>query len=386
MQPFYNEQQTMLATTVRQFSAENLAPRADEVDEKEEFPIDQFRGLAELGLTGMTIPEEFGGSGGEYKDFMVVIEEVGAACGSTSTVLITHVSLGSQTIYHGGSDEQRQHWLPSLATGEKIAAFALTEAGTGSDALALETSLTRVKNAEGKDEYVLNGSKLFCTNGAVADVFSVFTNHDKDAGHKGVTAVVVEKGTPGFTINPQHGKMGMKGCATAELVFDNCRIPIENRLGEEGEGYKLALKILDSSRIMIAAQCLGLAKGALDAALSYSKQRNTFGKPIATRQAIQFMMADMAVELDAARLLTYRAAALYDEGLPHGKESAMAKLYASEAAGRIASKAVQIHGGVGYFKPSVVERIYRDQRVTEIYEGTSEIQRLVISRAIIGDL
>ncbi|MBT7078796.1 MAG: acyl-CoA dehydrogenase [Chloroflexi bacterium] len=386
MQPFYNEQQTMLAITVRQFAAENLAPKADEVDEKEVFPIDQFRGLSELGLTGMTVPEEFGGSGGEYKDFMVVLEEVGAACGSTSTVLITHVSLGSQTIYHGGSDEQRQRWLPSLASGKKISAFALTEAGTGSDALALETSLTRVKNAEGKDEYVLNGSKLFCTNGAVADVFSVFTNHDKDAGHKGVTAVVVEKGTPGFTINPQHGKMGMKGCATAELVFDNCRIPIENRLGEEGEGYKLALKILDSSRIMIAAQCLGLAKGALDAALSYSKQRNTFGKPIATRQAIQFMMADMAVELDAARLLTYRAAALYDEGLPHGKESAMAKLYASEAAGRIASKALQIHGGVGYFKPSAVERIYRDQRVTEIYEGTSEIQRLVISRALIGDL
>jgi acyl-CoA dehydrogenase len=376
----------MLAITVRQFAAENLAPKADEVDEKEVFPIDQFRGLSELGLTGMTVPEEFGGSGGEYKDFMVVLEEVGAACGSTSTVLITHVSLGSQTIYHGGSDEQRQRWLPSLASGKKISAFALTEAGTGSDALALETSLTRVKNAEGKDEYVLNGSKLFCTNGAVADVFSVFTNHDKDAGHKGVTAVVVEKGTPGFTINPQHGKMGMKGCATAELVFDNCRIPIENRLGEEGEGYKLALKILDSSRIMIAAQCLGLAKGALDAALSYSKQRNTFGKPIATRQAIQFMMADMAVELDAARLLTYRAAALYDEGLPHGKESAMAKLYASEAAGRIASKALQIHGGVGYFKPSAVERIYRDQRVTEIYEGTSEIQRLVISRALIGDL
>jgi alkylation response protein AidB-like acyl-CoA dehydrogenase len=201
-----------------------------------------------------------------------------------------------------------------------------------------------------------------------------------------VTAVVVERGTPGFTINDQHGKMGMKGCATAELVFDNCRIPIANRLGEEGEGYKLALKILDSSRIMIAAQCLGLAKGALDAALSYSKQRVTFGKVIATRQAIQFMLADMAVELDAARLLTYRAAALYDAGLPHGTESAMAKLYASEAAGHIASKALQIHGGVGYFKPSTVERIYRDQRVTEIYEGTSEIQRLVISRAIIGEL
>jgi alkylation response protein AidB-like acyl-CoA dehydrogenase len=381
MQPFYNEQQTMLATTVREFATEKLAPRAELVDDKAEFPIDQFRGLAELGLTGMTIPEEYGGSGGEYRDFMVVLEEVAAACGSTSTVLITHVSLGSQTIRHGGSEEQLKRWLPSLASGEKIAAFALTEPGTGSDALALETSLTR----DG-DDYVLNGSKLFITNGAEADIFSVFTNHDKSAGHRGVTAVVIEKGTPGFTINPQHGKMGMKGCATAELVFDNCRIPVSNRLGEEGEGYKLALKILDSSRIMIAAQCLGLAKGALDAALSYSKQRVTFGKVIATRQAIQFMLADMAVELDAARLLTWRAAALYDEGLAHGKESAMAKLYASEAAGRIASKALQIHGGVGYFKPSAVERIYRDQRVTEIYEGTSEIQRLVISRSLIGDL
>lgn len=386
MQPFYTEQQTMLATTVREFAAEKLAPRADEVDTLEEFPIDQFRGLAELGLTGMTIPEEFGGSGGGYRDFMVAAEEVAAACGSTSTVLITHVSLGSQTINHAGSDEQRQRWLPSLASGQKIAAFALTEAGTGSDALALETSLTRAKSAEGKDEYILNGSKLFCTNGAVADVFSVFTNHDRAAGHRGVTAVVVEKGTPGFTVNPQHGKMGMKGCATAELVFDDCRIPVGNRLGEEGEGYRIALKILDSSRIMIAAQCLGLAKGALEAALSYAKQRETFGQPIATRQAIQFMLADMATELDAARLLTWRAASLYDEGHPHGKESAMAKLYASEAAGRIASKAVQIHGGVGYFKPSVVERIYRDQRVTEIYEGTSEIQRLVISRALIGDI
>ena len=386
MQPFYTEQQTMLATTVREFAAEKLAPRADEVDTLEEFPIDQFRGLAGLGLTGMTIPEEFGGSGGGYRDFMVVLEEVAAACGSTSTVLITHVSLGSQTINQAGSDEQRQRWLPSLASGQKIAAFALTEAGTGSDALALETSLTRAKSAEGKDEYILNGSKLFCTNGAVADVFSVFTNHDRAAGHRGVTAVVVEKGTPGFTVNPQHGKMGMKGCATAELVFDDCRIPVGNRLGEEGEGYRIALKILDSSRIMIAAQCLGLAKGALEAALSYAKQRETFGRVLATRQAIQFMLADMATELDAARLLTYRAAALYDEGLPHGKESAMAKLYASEAAGRIASKALQIHCGVGYFKPSVVERIYRDQRVTEIYEGTSEIQRLVISRALIGDI
>lgn len=380
MKPFYNEQQNMLAATVREFASEKLAPFADQVDEKEEFPFDQFKGLAELGLTGMTLPEKYGGSGGEYRDFMVAIEEIGAACGSTSTVLITHVSLGSQTIYQGGNEEQRERWLPSLSSGDKIAAFALTEPGTGSDALALETSLTR-----DRDEYVINGSKLFCTNGAVGDVFSVFTNHNKDAGHKGVTAVVVEKGTPGFTINPQHGKMGMKGCATAELVFDNCRIPTKNRLGDEGSGYKLALKILDSSRIMIAAQCLGLAKGALDAAISYSKERKTFGKVISDRQALQFAMADMAVELDAARLLTYRAAALYDEGLAHGKESAMAKLYASEASGKIVNKSLQIHGGVGYFKPSTVERIYRDQRVTEIYEGTSEIQRLVISRALLNN-
>ena len=371
----------MLATTVRTFATDQLAPKADEVDEKEEFPLEQFRGLADLGLTGMTVPEEFGGSGGDYRDFMVVLEEVGAACGSTSTVLITHVSLGSQTIYHGGSEEQCQRWLPALASGKNIAAFALTEPSTGSDALALEASLTR----DG-EEYVLNGSKLFITNGTVADVFSVFANHDRKAGHRGVTAIVVEKGTPGFTVNPQHGTMGMRGCATAELIFENCRIPITNRLGEEGEGYLLALKILDSSRIMVAAQCLGLAKGALDAALSYSKQRKTFGRPIATRQAVQFGMANMATELDAARLLTFRAAALHDKGLPHGKEAAMAKLYASEAAGRIASTALQIHGGTGYFKPSLVERIYRDQRVTEIYEGTSEIQRLVISRALIGEL
>ena len=381
MQPFYTEQQTLLANTMREFANEKLAPLAHEVDETEKFPTDQFRDLADLGVTGMTLPEEFGGSNGGYKDFMVVVEEIASACGSTSTVLITHVSLGAQTIYHGGSSAQRARWLPSLASGKKIAAFALTEPSTGSDALALETSLTR----DG-DDYILNGSKLFCTNGAVADIFSVFANQNKKAGHRGVTAIAVETGTPGFTINPQHGKMGMKGCATAELVFDNCRVPVANRLGKEGEGYKLALQILDSSRIMIAAQCLGLAKGALNAAISYSKSRITFGKPIATRQAIQFSLADMATELDAARLLTYRAASLYDEGLPHGKESAMAKLYASEAAGRIASKALQIHGGVGYFKPSPVERIYRDQRVTEIYEGTSEIQRLIISRTLLDDL
>ncbi len=381
MQPFYNEQQQMLSATVREFAAHDLAPLADEVDTLEEFPKQQFAGLAELGLTGMLISPELGGAGMGYRDFMVVLEEIGAICGSTSTVLITHTSLGSETINRFGSDEQRERWLPDLAMGNKIAAFALSEPQTGSDALGLQTTITDAGEA-----YLLNGTKLFITNASVADVFAVFVTADRAQGYRGISAIVVERGTPGFEINEQHGKMGMRGSGTAELVFNDCLVPKSNLLGEIGDGYTIALKILDSSRITVSAQCLGLAKGALDEALSYSKQRTAFGRPIATRQALQFMLADMATELDAARLLTYRAAALYDEGLPYGTESAMAKLYASEVAGRAVDKAVQIHGGIGYFKPTAVERMYRDQRVTEIYEGTSEIQRLVISRALLGDI
>jgi alkylation response protein AidB-like acyl-CoA dehydrogenase len=381
LQPLYTEQQEMLAATVREFAQKEVAPRAAEVDESEEFPLTQFRGLASLGMTGLTVDEAYGGAGGGYRDMMVVVEEVGAACGSTSTVLITHVSLGSQTINQFGTHKQKQKWLAATTSGQKIAAFALTEPQTGSDALGLQTTL----KDEG-DSYILNGTKLFCTNGAAADIFTVFTTQDRSAGYRGISAIVVERGTPGFAINPQHGKMGMRGCATAELVFENCRVPKSNLLGQPGDGYRIALKILDSSRIMIAAQCLGLARGALDAAISYARQRKAFGSPIGTKQAIQFMLADMATELDAARLLTFRAASRYDAGLPHSKEAAMAKVYASEMAGRVASKALQIHGGVGYFRPSAVERIYRDQRVTEIYEGTSEIQRLVISRELLGKL
>ena len=381
MQPFYNEQQQMLTATVREFAVNDLAPLADEVDTLEIFPKKQFAGLAELGLTGLLISPDLGGAGMGYRDFMVVLEEIGAICGSTSTVLITHTSLGSETINRFGSNDQRERWLPDLAAGEKIAAFALTEPQTGSDALGLQTSLE-----DDGDSYVLNGTKLFITNASVADVFAVFVTTDRSAGYRGVSAIVVERDTPGFEINEQHGKMGMRGSGTAELVFNDCRVPKSQLLGEPGDGYRIALKILDSSRITVAAQCLGLAKGALDQAVSYAKQREAFGRPIATKQAIQFMLADMATELDAARLMVYRAASLYDEGFPYGTESAMAKLYASEVAGRSVDKAVQIHGGIGYFKPTPVERMYRDQRVTEIYEGTSEIQRLVISRAVIGDI
>ena len=381
MEPWLTEEQRLMISTVRDYSERELAPLADEVDTAEEFPRHQWEGLRDLDLCGLLIPNSRGGAGMGYRDFALVLEEVGAACGSTSTVLITHTSLGSETINRFGSEAQLDRWLPSLADGSSIAAFALTEPGTGSDALAMETSLQ-----EDGDDFVLNGTKLFITNAEVADVFAVFATSDRSAGYKGVSAIVVERGTPGFEINAQHGKMGMRGSATGELVFTDCRVPKENLLGKVGDGYRIALQILDSSRITVASQCLGLARGALDASLEYARQRRAFGKVIGQQQAIQFMLADMRTELDAARLLVWRAASLYDAGEPYAIAAAEAKLYASESAGRIASKAVQIHGGAGYFKPSAVERIYRDQRVTEIYEGTSEIQRLVISRDLLGDL
>jgi len=378
MQPFYTEQQELLRNTVAGFAANEVAPRAVEVDSEEKFPRRQMEGLGELGLLGLSIAEEAGGGGGGYKDLMVVLEEIAAVCGSTSTVLATHISLSAQTIAKSANEGQLRRWIPDMAAGKRIGAFALTEPGTGSDALMLST--TAVQDG---DDYVLNGTKHFITNAEAAEIFVVFVTHDKALRYKGISALVVERDTPGFSIVPQHGKMGMRGSSTAELIFDECRVPVVNRLGEEGQGYSIALKTLDSSRVSIAAQCIGLARGALDAATTYATQRVAFGGLISEKQAVAFMLADMATEVDAARLMTYRAAALVDEGLPHGVESAMAKLYASESAGRVAHKALQIHGGTGYFQPSIVERIYRDQRVTEIYEGTSEIQRLVISRALI---
>ncbi len=378
MQPFYTQQQELLKATVSEFAANEVAPYAADVDAEEKFPKRQMEGLSELGLLGLSISEDAGGAGGGYRDLMVVLEELGAVCGSTSTVLATHISLSAQTIAKSGGDEQLQRWIPDMAAGKRIGAFALTEPGTGSDALMLST--TAVQDG---DDYVVNGTKHFITNAEAAEIFVVFVTHDRALRYRGISALVVERDTPGFTIVPQHGKMGMRGSSTAELVFDDCRVPMANRLGEEGQGYSIALKTLDSSRVSIGAQCVGLARGALDAATAYATQREAFGGPISDKQAVAFMLADMATEVDASRLMTYRAAALVDEGLPHGVESAMAKLYASESAGRVAHKALQVHGGTGYFQPSAVERIYRDQRVTEIYEGTSEIQRLVISRALI---
>ena len=374
-----SEQQELLRATAKDFAERELAPNAAAVDEREEFPEEAFRGLASLGLCGLTIPEDAGGAGGGYGDIATVIEEIAVVCGSSSTIYITHVSLGTAAIARFANAEQLQRFVPPLASGEKIAAFALTEPGTGSDALGMTTTA----KLDG-DEYILNGTKTFITNGTHADTFVVFANSDRDAGYKGINALVVERGTEGFSTNHLTGKMGMKGSGTAELVFENCRIPASHRLGDEGSGYSVALSTLTTSRVSIAAQCIGMARGAYEASLSYSKQRKTFGKPISEHQAIAFMLADMATEIDAARLLTHRAAEIIDSGGNPVKESAMAKLYASEVLGRVATKAVQIHGGTGYFKPSIVERIFRDAKVTEIYEGTSEIQRLIISRSILS--
>ena len=373
-----SEQQELLRVTAKEFAERELAPNAAIVDEREEFPEEAFRGLAALGLCGLTVHEDAGGAGGGYGDIATVIEEIAVVCGSSSTVYITHVSLGTAAIARFANKEQLQRFVPPLASGEKIAAFSLTEPGTGSDALGMATTAKR----DG-DDYILNGSKTFITNGTHADTFVVFANSDRNAGYKGINALVVERGTEGFSTNHLTGKMGMKGSGTAELVFENCRIPASNRLGDDGGGYSVALSTLTTSRVSIAAQCIGMARGAYEAALSYSQQRKTFGKPISEHQAIAFMLADMATEIDAARLLTHRAAEIIDSGGNPVKESAMAKLYASEMLGRVATKAVQIHGGTGYFKPSIVERIFRDAKVTEIYEGTSEIQRLIISRSIL---
>ena len=373
-----SEQELLLQRTVREFAERELAPRARALDEREEFPWENMKGLAKLGLFGLTIDQAYGGTGGGFKEVAIVVEEVARACAATAVIYAAHLSLATQTIYRFGNEEQKQRFLPPLVRGDKLAAFALTEPGAGSDAAALATTATK-----GKGQYVLNGSKLFITNGDVADTFVVFATHDRSLRTRGIDCFVVEKGMPGFTAHKQTGKMGMRASSTAELVFQECAVPEENRLGEEGTGFYDAMQILEASRIGIAAQCVGIGQACLEAAARYVQHRQAFGHPIAEFQAIQWMLADMATEMDAARLLTRRAAILKDQGMPHGAASAMAKLFASEAANRAASKAVQVHGGYGYFKDSAVERYYRDAKVTEIYEGASEVQRVIIARSVL---
>ncbi|HKF24479.1 MAG TPA: acyl-CoA dehydrogenase [Candidatus Acidoferrum sp.] len=368
------EEQLLLEKSVREFAECEVKPRARELDETGRFPRDLFRKAAELGLTGVALPENEGGAGFDHIAYTIVIEEISRCCASTGVILSVQNSLYCDPIHRYGTEDQKQKFLLPFARGEKIGCYALTEPQAGSNAAALQTRA--VKRG---DSYVVNGTKAWITNGGAADAAIVYVNTDPDQGEKGITALVVEKGMPGFQVGKEEKKLGISATACCELVFTDCQIPVSHRIGQEGEGYKVALSTLDGGRIGIAAQATGIAQSAFEAALKYSGERLAFGRPIAQFQAIQFMLADMATELDAARLLIRKAAWKQDSGARFSQDAAMAKLFASEMSTRVAHKAIQIHGGNGYSREYPVERAYRDARITEIYEGTSEIQRLVIS-------
>ncbi|MBI4289530.1 MAG: acyl-CoA dehydrogenase [Chloroflexi bacterium] len=374
------EEQLMFQKMVADFATKELEPNAAKYDEEEVFPAENVRKMAELGLFGVTIPEEYGGNGGDSISMAIATEEIARACAGTSTVYLASLSLASHPISHAGTHDQKKKFLTPIAQGKKMAAFALTEPAAGSDATALETTAVRRGN-----NYILSGSKIFISNGAEAEIFSVFATEDKSLRHKGVIALVVEKGTKGFSVVKKEVKLGIRASSTAQLAFDNCVVPAENRLGVDGQGFHIAMEAIDSSRVSVAAQALGIARACLDSAIKYAKERRQFGKAIVEHQAIQFMLADMATGVDAARLLTYRAAWLKDHKKPFLKEAAMAKLFASETAMQASIKAVQIYGGYGYIKDFPVERYMRDAKITEIYEGTSEMQRMTIARQITRD-
>jgi butyryl-CoA dehydrogenase len=373
------EDQQIFQRMVREFAANELEPVAGRMDEDERFPVENIRKMANLGLMGVTIPEEYGGSGGDSIHLVIAVEEIAHACGGTSAVYLASLSLACYPIYSFGTEEQRRHFVAPLARGKKIACLALTEPGAGSDAGALSTTATR-----NGDKYVVDGTKVFITNGAEADIAVVFATTSKSLRHKGIVALVIEKGTPGFSVGKKEKKLGIKASSTTELVFEGCKVGIENRLGNEGDGFKIAMSAIDSSRISVAAQAVGIARAALEASLTYTQNRQQFGQAIANFQAVQWMLADMATAIDAARLLTYRAAYLKNQGLPYIREAAMAKLFASEAAMTVTIKAVQLHGGYGYIKDYPVERYFRDAKITEIYEGTSEMQRMAIAKQLLG--
>jgi len=373
------EDQQIFQRMVRDFATNELEPVAAQIDEEERFPSENLNKMAELGLFGVTIPEEYGGSGGDSIHLAIAAEEVSRACGSTSTIYLASLSLACYPIYQFGTEEQRRRFVVPLAKGEKLACFALTEPSAGSDAAAVQTAAIPRGNG-----YVIDGTKTFITNGAEADIAVVFATVDKSLRHRGMVALVVEKGAPGFSVGKKERKLGIRGSSTTELVFEGCQVPVENRLGNEGDGFKVAMGAIDSSRITVAAQAVGIARAGLEASLNYTKERQQFGQTIASFQGVQWMLADMATAIDAARLLTYRAAYLKNQGLPFIKEAAMAKLFAAEAAMNTTTKAIQLHGGYGYIKDYPVERYFRDAKITEIYEGTSEMQRLTIARQLLG--
>ncbi len=370
-----SKEQLMVRSMVRDFAEKEIKPVAQEMDAKGNFPWPILKKMGQLNLLGMAVPREWGGSGSDSVSYMLAIEELARVCGSTSVIMAVHNSVCCHPIYRFGTDAQKERFLRPLAKGLKLGAFALTEPSAGSDAGAVRT--TAILDG---DNYILNGNKIFITSGCEADVVLVIASTEPSKGTKGLTAFLVEKGTPGFTYGTIEDKMGVRASATSELVFENCPIPRENMLGELNAGFRIGMMTLDGSRIGIAAQAVGIAQGALDEAVKYAKEREQFGKPIGKFQAIQWMLAEMATKVAAARFLVLRAAYLSDTGQKLSKESAMAKLYASRIAVEVANNALQIHGGYGYTKDYAVERFFREAKITEIYEGTSEIQRMVIAR------
>jgi butyryl-CoA dehydrogenase len=375
-----NEDQKMVQSMAREFATKELEPRATEIDASGEFPQESVKKMAELGLLGMVVPEKYGGSGFDFVSLAVAIEEISRACGSTGVITAVHNSLASWPIVNWGSDEMKDKYLPRMATGELLGAFGLTEPNCGSDPGSMET-----KAVLAGDHYVMNGAKRFITNGGAADVFVVFAVTDPDAGHRGITAFVTEKDFPGFSVGKHEDLLGLRATSNCELIFEDCKVPKENVLGEAGSGFKVAMGTLDVSRIDIGAQATGIAQAALDKSLAYSQERKQFGKLICEFEMIQEKLALMATGIEAARLLVYNAACQKDAGKKRfSKESAMCKLFAASTAVEVTKEAVQIFGGYGYTKDYPVERYFRDAKCMEIYEGTSEIQKIVVARSLLG--
>jgi butyryl-CoA dehydrogenase len=371
------EQQKLYQKVIREFCEKELKPIASKIDQEEYFPLELYKKMGKMGLMGMTVPQEYGGAGIDKVSYMIALEEISRFCGSTGLTVEAHNTLGCGYIYEHGSEEQKKKFLPNYTNGENFAALAITEPNAGSDVAGLQT--TAVLD---KDEWVINGTKQFITTGDIAGVTIVMAKTDKEKDAKGISAILVEKDTKGFKVGQLEDKLGLRGSKTAELIFEDCRVPKENLLGEENKGFYGVMDTLDRGRTAVGAMAVGIARGALEDSLEYAQQRQQFGRPIGKFQAIRWMVADMATDIDAARLLVYRAAFLEDNKLPYSKEAAMAKLFASEIAMRATNKAIQIFGGYGYTREYPVERYFRDVKLCQIGEGTSEVQRIVISKRL----
>lgn len=369
-------EQELVRQMVREFAVNEVKPIAAEIDETERFPMENVKKMAELGMMGIPFPKELGGAGGDVLSYIITVEELSKVCGTTGVIVSAHTSLCASLLYENGTPAQKEKYLIPLAKGEKIGAFGLTEPGAGTDAAGQQT--TAVLDG---DNYILNGSKIFITNGGVADTFIVFAMTDKSQGTRGISAFIVEKDFPGFSIGKKEDKLGIRASSTTELIFENCVVPKENLIGKEGKGFGIAMKTLDGGRIGIAAQALGIAEGAYEEAVKYMKERKQFGRPLSAFQGLQWMIAEMETKIEAAKLLVYKAAWLKQNKLPYSVDAAKAKLFAAEVAMDVTTKAVQIHGGYGYTKDYPVERMMRDAKITEIYEGTSEVQKMVIAGA-----